>query len=103
MAAWGRLARQRGCYLHVARVNSAKRIALCQDNGVDSIDGTSASKYALTLPLLDNAVRQSSLFDLVDAQPQCSECGSTDLRTDPTDGSTDCVACGATERDGIYA
>jgi len=36
---WGRIARARGCYLHVGRVNSAKRIALCVEAGADSFDG----------------------------------------------------------------
>lgn len=59
---WGELARARGCYLHVGRVNSARRIRLCAAAGADSFDGTSASKYAVTLPALDEARRQKRFF-----------------------------------------
>ena len=61
MAAWGALARERGAWCHVARVNSARRIRLCRLAGADSFDGTSASRYAKTLPLLDSANRQLAL------------------------------------------
>ncbi|MCF7989011.1 MAG: hypothetical protein K9M02_01065 [Thiohalocapsa sp.] len=60
--AWGRLAHERGAYLHIARVNSARRIRLCAAAGADSFDGTSASRYARTLPLLDAARRQPDLM-----------------------------------------
>jgi hypothetical protein len=59
---WGRLARQVGSYLHVGRVNTRRRIRLCHAAGAHSIDGTSASRFSCTLPLLDAAVRQSSLL-----------------------------------------
>lgn len=59
---WGELAEERSTYLHVGRVNTARRIRLCGDAGVDSFDGTSASRYARTLPLLDNEVRQLRLW-----------------------------------------
>lgn len=56
--AWGRLAAETGAYLHVGRVNTARRIALCASAGADSFDGTSATKYAVTLPELDRARRR---------------------------------------------
>ena len=59
---WGQLAQERGAYLHVGRVNSAKRIVLCQDARADSFDGTSATRFSCTLPRLDNARRQLSLL-----------------------------------------
>ncbi|MBC8640802.1 hypothetical protein IAG25_28700 [Caballeronia sp. EK] len=59
---WGSLARRRHCYLHVGRVNSARRIRICAAAGADSFDGTSVSRYAKTLPRLDRATRQSDLF-----------------------------------------
>ena len=59
---WGPLARRTGCHLHVARVNSVRRIALCQDAGADSIDGTSVVRYSKTLPKLDGAIRQEHIF-----------------------------------------
>jgi len=58
---WGDLAARVGCYLHVGRVNTRRRIALCADAGADSFDGTSASTYASTLPLLDRARKQLAL------------------------------------------
>lgn len=62
MRRWGSLSRERQCYLHVARVNSARRIHLCHDAGAHSFDGSSVTRYAKTLPLLDNAARQGQLF-----------------------------------------
>ena len=62
MRQWGALAREVGCYYHVGRVNSARRIRMCQDAGAHSFDGTSVSRFAVTLPRLDAAVRQGHLF-----------------------------------------
>jgi len=62
MRAWGQLARRHGAYLHVGRVNTIRRIRLCQDAGADSFDGTSATRFACTLPKLDQARRQTNLF-----------------------------------------
>lgn len=59
---WGSLARRRHCYLHVGRVNSARRIRICAAAGADSFDGTSVSRYAKTLPRLDRATRQADMF-----------------------------------------
>lgn len=58
---WSWVAREWDCYLHVARVNSVRRIRYCQAYGVDSIDGTSASRYAVELTKLDAALRQPML------------------------------------------
>lgn len=55
------LARRAGCWIHVGRVNTRRRILLCGANGVDSFDGTSATRYAKTLPLLDWSRRQFNL------------------------------------------
>jgi len=62
LAMWGYVGRQQGCWVHVGRVNTARRIDLCQAAGVTSFDGSSVSRYAKTLPLLDNARRQLPLF-----------------------------------------
>jgi len=59
---WGALARRRNCLLHVGRVNSARRIAICAAAGATSFDGTSATRYLKTLPLLDKAASQPDLF-----------------------------------------
>jgi hypothetical protein len=58
---WGALARERGCHLHMLRVNSARRISICHEAGVNSIDGTSASRFSVTVAPLDAAIRQQAL------------------------------------------
>lgn len=60
MGAWARLARERGAYCHVGRVNTARRIRMCARAGADSFDGTSASKFSVTLRPLDSARRQTA-------------------------------------------
>lgn len=60
--AWGSLARRRNCHLHVGRVNTVRRIRICAAAGANSIDGTSVSRYAKTLPKLDAASRQHDFF-----------------------------------------
>lgn len=57
---WAQLARERGAWCHVGRVNSVKRIHLCALAGAHSFDGTSASRYAKTIPKLNHARLQSS-------------------------------------------
>ena len=59
---WGELARQCGCYLHVGRVNTARRIFLCAFVLANSFDGSSATMFAETLPMLDEARRHVDLF-----------------------------------------
>lgn len=63
LAVWGALSRRVGAYFHVLRVNSCRRIDLCRDAGADSFDGSSVSRFAKTLPLLDGARRQLSLLN----------------------------------------
>ena len=58
---WGSVARQKGVRLHVGRVNTARRVHLCEAVGADSFDGSSVSRYAVTLPLLENARQQMEL------------------------------------------
>lgn len=62
LAEWGPLSSSTGCWLHVARVNSVRRIAICKDAGAHSIDGSSVSRFRKTLPKLDAAVRHGHLF-----------------------------------------
>jgi hypothetical protein len=59
---WGRLAAREGCWLHVARVNSVRRIRLCQLAGAHSFDGTSVTKFPESIRRLDHARRQPALF-----------------------------------------
>ena len=58
---WGALARETNCWLHVGRVNSARRIHLCALSGADSFDGTSATRFAVTTPRIDMARRQTAM------------------------------------------
>ncbi len=58
---WGRLGRDVGCWVHVGRVNTARRIHHCGVAGVTSFDGTSASRYATTVRELDHARAQLAL------------------------------------------
>lgn len=63
MRDWGALAREVGCYYHVARVNTRRRIEMCSEAGATSFDGSSASRFADSLPRLERARRQPSLFE----------------------------------------
>ena len=58
MAQWCDLARKHGAWCHIGRVNSALRIRKCALAGATSFDGSSASRFALTIPPLDDARRQ---------------------------------------------
>lgn len=62
MYAWGLVAHSWLRWYHVGRVNSARRIRLCAEAGVDSFDGTSATMYAKSLPLLESSRQQPSLL-----------------------------------------
>lgn len=59
---WGMVAHAFRRYYHVGRVNTVKRIRLCQEAGADSFDGTSATMYSCTIPKLENARRQPHLL-----------------------------------------
>lgn len=69
MYAWGMVAHSMCCWYHVGRVNTARRIRLAAEAGADSFDGTSATMYSCTLPLLESARNQPSLLtpNLLDA------------------------------------
>tara|TARA_Y100000593_G_C4225590_1_gene294256 strand:- start:227 stop:844 length:618 start_codon:yes stop_codon:yes gene_type:complete len=58
---WGRLSARSGCWLHVGRVNTARRIRLCALAGADSFDGTSASKFSITTRPLSMARDQLAM------------------------------------------
>ncbi len=61
MAQWGELARERTAWLHIGRVNSIRRISLCEAAGAHSFDGSSASRYQVTLNKLDSARHQRDM------------------------------------------
>ncbi len=62
MAMWGAVARESGAICHVGRVNTQRRVFLCAHAGATSFDGSSVSRFAKTLPNLDNARKQHDLF-----------------------------------------
>lgn len=62
---WATACRAAGAWCHVGRVNSQRRIHLCAAAGATSVDGTSATKYAVELPKLHRAIAQPSFtFDM---------------------------------------
>ncbi len=62
MAEWGEFCSNHGIHYHVARVNSIRRMSQAIGAGADSIDGSSASRYAVSLPKLAYAARQSDMW-----------------------------------------
>jgi len=62
MPAWGALARELGCWLHIARVNSARRIRLCHLAGANSFDGTCVTKFPIHAARLNEARLSPGLF-----------------------------------------
>jgi hypothetical protein len=60
MARWGDFCRRRAIYYHVARVNTARRVEMAILSGANSMDGTSGTRYASTIPFLDNAMKEAT-------------------------------------------
>lgn len=59
---WGHLKAQLGCYLHVGRMNSRRKIKLCAMAGADSFDGTSLTKWSDSADRLSAEIRQTSFL-----------------------------------------
>jgi len=57
---WAKACRDIGTWCHVGRVNTQRRIHLCAAAGATSFDGTSATRWAKSLPILQRAVAQTS-------------------------------------------
>ena len=93
-AIWGRLASECSCLMHVGRVNSARRIAICGAAGATSFDGSGASKFSVVVRGLTMAAKQADLFAPAPEANLCPQCGQDELRPDVTRGETDCVNCG---------
>lgn len=62
MAGWAALARSKGAICHVGRVNTVRRIHLCEHAGATSFDGSGASRFAKILQRLENGRRQRSFM-----------------------------------------
>jgi hypothetical protein len=62
MYGWGMLAAAMDRHYHVGRVNTRRRIRLAAESGATSFDGTSATMFSCTLPMLEAARQQPSLL-----------------------------------------
>lgn len=62
MLEWGAFCAEHRVHYHVARVNTLKRTYLAIAAGAHSIDGSSASRYAVTTSMLSYAARHRDLF-----------------------------------------
>ena len=60
---WGVFAAELGRHYHVGRVNTGRRIRLCEEAGALSFDGTSATVFSCTLPALESARQATNLFN----------------------------------------
>jgi hypothetical protein len=58
LSLWGELAEEVGCYYHVGRVNSVKRIRMCRYARAHSFDGSGPVKFPKEIPLRDNARKE---------------------------------------------
>jgi hypothetical protein len=58
MAEWSRLAHTFGAKCHVGRVNTGRRVKLCDIAGVDSFDGSGPSRFLNCLPPILDALEQ---------------------------------------------
>jgi hypothetical protein len=56
---WGDVGQDLGRWVHVGRVNTARRIRMCQHAGVTSIDGSSVAQFPKTLEMLDRVLKES--------------------------------------------
>lgn len=61
MRRWGIFCRATGRYYHVARVNTARRIAQAKEADADSIDGSAVSRFADAMPRLRRALAQEGM------------------------------------------
>lgn len=64
---WGHLRSEFDCWLHVGRVNTTRRIALCGAAGATSFDGSSGARFSKNVPKLTGAARQLSLIGTLPA------------------------------------
>lgn len=55
-AAWSALAHGAGARCHVGRVNTQRRVGIVKAAGADSFDGSSVSRYAVTMPEIERAM-----------------------------------------------
>lgn len=87
MLQWGDFASQKGIYMHVGRVNTARRVKLAQAAGAWSIDGSSGSRWSKTVPPLDHCVRQWDMWT-----PPNTRADQLKWAAMPAPGMNDCKA-----------
>ncbi len=61
IASWGQFGYEKGIYVHVGRVNTKRRLALCESSAIHSIDGSGPSRFALHAKKMTEWAKQSSL------------------------------------------
>lgn len=69
MAAWCEAAHARGAWAHVLRVNTGIRIRLCDRAGANSFDGSGASMFSDTVPMLDRNRRTQDIEGFLARNP----------------------------------
>lgn len=63
MGEWATLARKKVSTIHCGRVNSKRRLKLCQMHGIDSFDGSGPSRFMQHARVMDAALRQECMFN----------------------------------------
>lgn len=58
---WADLAHRHSAYIHCGRVNSLRRLLLCQQAGIDSFDGSGPAKFLKHAKIMDRGLRQGAL------------------------------------------
>lgn len=69
MGDWCGAANRRGAWSHILRVNTGRRIRLCERAGASSFDGTSASMFSDSLPMLDRERRGQDIEGFLARNP----------------------------------
>jgi hypothetical protein len=55
---WARTAEEAGAWCHVGRVNTLRRLRLCQMGGVHSFDGSGVSRFVKHLDVMERGLAQ---------------------------------------------
>ena len=72
MGVWAKVAHERGAVCHVGRVNTGRRVRLCEIAGVDSFDGSGPSRFVDCLPPITDALRQTEIEGWLSRHPICT-------------------------------
>ena len=62
MRMWGDFCAARGIHYHVARVNTKRRCKMAASAGAVSVDGSSGSRFAKSVPIFDGWRRQLDML-----------------------------------------